>query len=148
MLLSSTGGGVGVKFEKQYMKTQGNEFEKQSIRELNPQVHEGTQRGLSHDDEAKGSASKLPRTGDTQGVSVCFLSSSNPEGYYTFVEEAGGWISHEERRRTRTRRSAPRRSSRRRAKGEEQAQGGQEQEEKAQGELEKEERSTRRTGSS
>jgi len=92
----------GIEFEKQSMKAQGIEFEKQSIRELNLQVQEGTQRGLSHEDEAKGSASKLPRTGDTQGVSVCFLSFSNPEGYYISVEEARGWISQEERRRTRT----------------------------------------------
>ena len=62
----------GVKFEKRSMKAQGVEFAKKSIRERNLQVQEGTQRGLSHDDEAKGSASKLPRTGDTQGVSVCF----------------------------------------------------------------------------
>ena len=43
---------AGVKFEKQNMKTQGNEVEKQSIRELNLQVQGGTQRGRSHDDEA------------------------------------------------------------------------------------------------
>ena len=88
--LHSSGGGAGVKSDKQNTKTQGAGFEKQSIRELNLQVQGGTQRGLSHDDEAKGSASKIPRTGDTQGVSVCFLSSSNLEGYCIFVEEAGG----------------------------------------------------------
>ena len=61
---TSLGSGAGVKFEKQNTKIQGAEFEKKSIRERNLQVQEGTQRGLSHDDEAKGSASKLPMTGD------------------------------------------------------------------------------------